>query len=789
MVMAENPMPPAVVDIVLYAELTDTAPQHRQPTWAELADGLTDHEVRTIKDGPGWSATVYQKKATRGKRGVEVVTALVLDIDHEEPLWSLLEGLEYVAHTTWKHHAHDEHEGCKGRRDCPHWRIVLPLLEPVKAADWEEFRNRARFWLCPNADESAKDAPRFFWLPTAQPDTQYDTKRGRGRWLNPSELRAIPDEDTASRVTPATAVRDATETDERPGDRFEREADWCRDILPNWKPVGYSGDNLLMHRAGSTNRFGATINGRGQGVLYVFTDAAPPLQPNTCYSKFGAYATLEHGGNFRAAAIALAERYGMVKKKGESIGRIGRAGASDQPSSLAESDDISSPGQRPLTETGNAERLVDQYGDHIRFCHPWGVWLAWDGHRWKRDQVGQVRRWAKAVVRSIYDEISKAETKEQRDKIYAWGKKSEGAAARAAMLKNAEAEAGLPIEPGEMDQNPYLLNVMNGTVDLKTGELRDHDQADIITKLAPVYFDAQAECPTFLAFLARVLPDPDVRAFLQRMTGYGLTGTTGEQCLAFFYGGGANGKSTFLSVIQEMLGDYAQQAAPDLLTSRGGDRHPTELADLFGSRWVSSIEVDEGKRLAETLVKQMTGGDKLKARFMRTDFFQWTPTHKLFLAANHKPEIRGTDYAIWRRIHMIPFTVTIPVEERDSRLGAKLLAELPGILNWAIEGCLQWQQGGLGVPQAVTDATEEYRQEQDVLAGFIEDKCAVERNAAAPTGALYKTYVAWAEAGGGKPITSQAFGRRLTERGMEPARGTDGKRIWRGLRLVGAESF
>lgn len=785
--MAHDPMPPAVLDIVLYAELTDTAPQHRRPTWNELASGLTSHDVRTTKDGPGWSATVYQKKATRGKRGVEVVTALVLDIDHEEPLWSLIDGLEYVAHTTWKHHAGDAHEGCRGRRDCPHWRIILPLLEPVKASEWDGFRERARFWLCPNADESAKDAPRFFWLPTAQPDTPYDTRQGHGRWLNPSELRAIPDEANAARVAPATSVRDANDTGERPGDRFEREADWCRDILPTWKPIGYSGDNLLMHRDGSTNRFGATISRRGQGVLYVFTDAAPPLRPNTCYSKFGAYATLEHDGDFRAAAVALAAKYGMTKPKGESVGRIGMR--SDAESEPPDADAVSSPDNRPLTETGNAERLVDQYGDRIRFCHPWGAWLHWDGRRWKRDQTGQVRRWAKAVVRSIYDEISKAETKEERARIFAWGKRSEGAAARAAMLKNAEAEDGIPIEPEQMDRQPFLLNVMNGTVDLETGRLRPHDQADVLTKLAPVYFDAAAECPTFLAFLERVIPDPDVRTFLQRMAGYGMTGVTSEQCLAFFYGSGANGKSTFLSIMQEMLGDYAQEAAPDLLTSRGGDRHPTELADLFGARWVSSIEVDEGKRLAETLVKQMTGGDKIKARFMRTDFFQWTPTHKLFLAANHKPEIRGTDYAIWRRIHIVPFTVTIPVEERDGKLGAKLLAEFPGVLNWAIAGCLDWQRNGLGVPHAVREATEEYRQEQDILAGFIEDKCRVERDASAPTSALYKAYTDWCEAGGGKPITAQAFGRRLTERGMEPARGTDGKRIWRGLRLVGAESF
>jgi putative DNA primase/helicase len=441
---------------------------------------------------------------------------------------------------------------------------------------------------------------------------------------------------------------------------------------------------------------------------------------------------------------------------------------------------------RALTETGNAERLVDQYGTDMRFCHPWGAWLHWDGHRWKRDQTGAIRAWAKTVVRSIYSEITAAETKDERATLFKWAVKSETAAARTAMIKLAESETNIPIEPEAMDRDPFLLNVMNGTVDLKTGQLRQHERADCITKLAPVYFDPEAECPTFLAFLDRVIPDLEVRRFLRRITGYGMTGITSEQCIAFFYGGGANGKSTFLDVIQDMLGDYAQTAAPDLLVSRGGDRHPTELADLFGARWVSSIEVDEGKRLAETLVKQMTGGDKMKARFMRTDFFQWSPTHKLFLAANHKPEIRGTDYAIWRRIRMIPFTVTIPEAERDGNLGTKLRNELPGILNWALQGCKEWQEQGLGIPDAVREATEEYRQEQDVIGRFMEDSCVVDAQSFVNSGMLFKTYSVWCEASANRPVTTTAFGRRMAEKGFTAGRGVDGKRIWKGVRLRGA---
>jgi putative DNA primase/helicase len=480
-------------------------------------------------------------------------------------------------------------------------------------------------------------------------------------------------------------------------------------------------------------------------------------------------------------ALRLTTTYYSPPLVGAVIGRIGMNGSA-KPDEPGEARVV-----RALTETGNAERLVDRYGRDLRFCHPWGAWLHWDGRRWKRDQTGTVRAWSKTVVRSIYSEIEAAETKDERAAIFKFAVKSETAAARAAMMKLAESEADIPIEPNQMDRDPFLLNVMNGTLDLRTGQLRQHNRADCITKLAPVYFDPEAECPMFLAFLNRVLPDLEVRRFLRRITGYGMTGITSEQCIAFFYGGGANGKSTFLDTVQEMLGDYAQTAAPDLLVSRGGDRHPTELADLFGARWVSSIEVDEGKRLAETLVKQMTGGDKMKARFMRTDFFQWSPTHKLFLAANHKPEIRGTDYAIWRRIRLVPFTVTIPEEERDSNLAAKLLDELPGVLNWAIHGCKEWQKQGLSTPEAVREATEEYRQEQDLIGRFMEDRCVLAAQAFVNSGVLFKGYTAWCEENGARPMTTQAFGRRMTEKGFVAGRGTDGKRIWKGTRLRGAD--
>jgi putative DNA primase/helicase len=260
--------------------------------------------------------------------------------------------------------------------------------------------------------------------------------------------------------------------------------------------------------------------------------------------------------------------------------------------------------------------------------------------------------------------------------------------------------------------------------------------------------------------------------------------------LFFLHGMGANGKSTLIGVLQGLLGEYAKQAAPELLVSRGGDRHPTELADLFGARFVASIEVDEGKRLAETLVKQMTGGDRMKGRFMRQDFFEWEPTHKLILAANHRPEIRGTDYAIWRRIHLVPFTVQIPEEERDKQLPAKLRVELPGILTWAIAGCLDWRRNGLGVAEAVREATEGYRAEQDILSDFLEDECTLGPDLWVSASSLHEAYVAWSGGRGQRGaavLSPTAFGSRCAERGFRSERrSVSGKQMrgWAGLRLA-----
>lgn len=439
------------------------------------------------------------------------------------------------------------------------------------------------------------------------------------------------------------------------------------------------------------------------------------------------------------------------------------------------------------TDTGNGQRFARDHCQKVRYCQDLGGFMIYDGKRWQRDRKRQAEALAKETTRGIYGEAENSEDADERKKLAKWAMQSESKTRLDAMLFCARSEPGIPIDTDDLDSHTRLLNVENGSVVLDSGELKAHDPLDHITKLAPVEYVPDAKAPTWNAFLERVLPSEDLRRFAQRAVGYSLLGESTEEVLFFLYGTGANGKSTFINTILEALGDYARQAPPELLTIKG-HTHPTELANLKGARFVASVEVEEGKRLAESLVKQLTGRDRISARFMRQDFFDFEPTHTIFLAANHKPVVRGTDLAIWRRIKMVPFTLTIPEDERDPKLQQKLRDELPGVLAWAVRGCLDYLNNGLGEPDEARAATEEYRSEMDVLAAFIEDRCVTYPSAEVGASALYQGYREWCEASGEKPERQRDFGRRLRERGFEDERFTSGtekgRKKWRGIGLL-----
>jgi putative DNA primase/helicase len=353
------------------------------------------------------------------------------------------------------------------------------------------------------------------------------------------------------------------------------------------------------------------------------------------------------------------------------------------------------------------------------------------------------------------------------------------------MIALTRSEPGIAIEPEQLDADPWLLNCRNGTLNLRTGEMHEHCREDLITKLVDVDYISNADCPTWLALLERILPTEGLRHFFQRAVGYSLTGDTREQVLFMCLGTGANGKTTTMEGCSRLLGDYGRRTDFGTFLAQDQERVRNDLAGLVGARFVSAVEVDQGRRLSEVVVKELTGGDTISARFLYGEFFEFTPQFKLWLAANHKPEVRGADHAIWRRIRLIPFTVTIPVAEQDRTLPEQLQAELPGMLAWAVRGCLEWQAHGLSEPDEVRDATLAYKEEMDILGGFIVDRCAVAVGNKESAASLFDAYVVWAQDSGEQPVTKRTFGRLLRDRGFADGKGTGGVRMWVGLCLSG----
>jgi putative DNA primase/helicase len=439
------------------------------------------------------------------------------------------------------------------------------------------------------------------------------------------------------------------------------------------------------------------------------------------------------------------------------------------------------------TDLWNCEMLVRKWGSKLHFVHNWGKWILWDGKRWAPDTTGKIYQYARDTIRHLYTLAGEEIDNGERKALAAHALRSESRHKIEAMVSLAESESFIPITPDRFDRDPFLLNVSNGTIDLRSGELRDHSEYDLITKITPIKYVPKdpPQCPIWIDFLNYVMGGNErLITFLQRAVGYSLTGDCREQCFFFLHGNGCNGKSTFIETIKAVTGDYGHQARPEVILMKYNDSVPNEIAALRGKRFCATIEVEDGRRFAEVLVKQLTGQDTVSARFLYREFFEFHPEFKIWLAANHKPVIRGTDYAIWRRVRLIPWTVRIPDEEQDKTLLDKLKCELPGILKWAVEGCLKWQEEGLQAPDEVIQATEKYRSEMDVLAGFLEDRCIIDKNTQVSVAQFFNEYLQWCERNGEKPESKRSIHFRMTERGFDQYRGTGGKRYWIGIGIL-----
>jgi putative DNA primase/helicase len=422
-----------------------------------------------------------------------------------------------------------------------------------------------------------------------------------------------------------------------------------------------------------------------------------------------------------------------------------------------------------------AYALAADYKDKLLYVHGIG-WHYYDDTSWQEDKTGRAVRAVLAVLRKkLADSLNNPDLRQDV-------RKCESANGIEGVLKIARALPELAATPDQLDANPYLFNVRNGTLDLHTMQLRPHDPADRITRCAAAAWDPSAAGPVWEACLSRWLPDPEVRGFLQRFAGLALAGKVLEHILAIYTGKGRNGKSVFNQAYSSALGDYAITAEPDLFLHREG-AHPTGTMDLRGCRYAAVSESDKDRPLAEATVKQLTGGDTIKARRLYQDFTEFPPSHTAVLITNHLPKVRGDDPALWARLRVVPFDVVIPAEEQDTHLPEKLELELDAILAWAVTGWQDYQQHGLAAPAAVLAATDDYHREADALGRFISEECDTGPGYSALTESLHHKWLEWAAAEGLGPMSKRAFGIALESRGYEARKGTGGVRVRAGIQL------
>lgn len=431
-----------------------------------------------------------------------------------------------------------------------------------------------------------------------------------------------------------------------------------------------------------------------------------------------------------------------------------------------------------VTEDSAAVEFANIYTDRLRYCHSTGAWFEWDGAAWRQNVTRLAFQWARELARRlIADEPARVRFMASKTS-FAGG-----------VERFSQSDPVFAVTADVWDRDPWLLGTPGGTVDLRTGKLSLSDPSDGITKLTAAIPAGRVQCPLWLAFLDEATGfDQELIRFLQQWAGYCLTGLTREHALVFVYGPGGNGKSVFLNVLTSILAAYATTAAMDTFTASKGDKHPTDMAMLRGARLVTASETEEDRAWAEARIKQLTGGDPVTARFMRQDFFTFTPSFKLTIVGNHQPMLRNVDDAARRRFNIVPF-IRKP-SKPDRQLEEKLKAEWPGILQWMIEGCLDWQANGLVRPASVTDATDAYFAEQDLLQQWLSERCEVGSDWWEGTAELFESWGTYAKAAGDVPGTMKSFGPAMRRKGFLSKR-TMAARGFSGLRLkdTGADGY
>ncbi len=765
-----------------FNRINDNTPKPVRLDWRQVCELLSPHAIRDEKDGPLLSGASYPPGATRGNAGVSFVSLAILDFDGGAPLDAIeagVSGLNNGAGTAafiYSTHSHNPGAGAFK------YRLVLPLLEPVPASQWPDIWRRLSLAFEGAPDRAAKDAARVHYLPSC-PATRQDDAVALEWSGGAFDVRTLPTLPIEAPSVPYIAP------ETRGGDAYARAA-FDREIERLCATASNRNDTLNK----TARRLGQFIGAGRLDRNEVESALLNASRANGYTAKDGETETRRTMKSGLDAGEPEPNLKGIPKERAPRVRHIPEEQRTQSASDRAPSDAQHSNSTAPsfaLTDTGNAERFAARHSDRARFCWEWNTWLAWDGKRWTRDAGAEVERLAKATARGIYAEAATQPDDSARAELVKHAKRSESRKGRADFLALARSEEGIPIQPEELDAAPQLVNLLNGTFDLDAEEFREHRRGDMLTRLFPVAFDPNATAPTWEAALAQWLPDTATRDFVQDAAGASLSGLAYDEFWMFLFGDGANGKSTFTRVLEWLFGDYGHKAQAETFMDCGRDRDrgkpAPELLSMQGKRLVTVQETAQRHRLNEALIKDLTGRDTITARGIQAkNETTFAPQFTLWMFGNHKPQISDTSAGTWRRIRLIPFTQTIPEEGRDPQLSDKLRAELPGILNWALEGLARVMARGFVIPDAVKAATEQYRAENDALAGFLASCCDSSETAFVPSGNLWEAWKTYCQETGEKEGTAKTLGRALKDKGFKDSRPyISGRqtRVWNGLRL------
>jgi putative DNA primase/helicase len=724
---------------------------------------------------PAWSPILFAER--RSIANAREVNYAVFDLDGLKPgdLDRIRAGFPEYAHAVHTTHSHAP--------DSESYRIVFPLSRPMTPAEWPlVWPLIVRAFKLP-ADEKATDLARLFFGPTARVGVPpvFDVRPGEPVEVDEALTlaRGEPDSPAPGEPVDVGALRErlsksAWSKSRKKDSESKVQAVVIKKILDG-EPIADPGGR----DAGLLQATGLLCWNLPDGTpwevalkLLLPSLSKMDLEPEGLdYWTGEALDMYERAAKKRSAARA-ADEEALERLAARAKAKAGDPDSDDAPEEPEE-----------LTDVGNAERLVRLAGGDLKniFGHR-ATWKVWDGTHWVNNR-GQVFRMAIAAARSIRAEAAAAVDDDRRARLAAHALRSEGLRSLTAMIEIARSLPEVSVEPADFDPDPELLGCENGTLDLRTGILRPSRRDDLISRSTGVSYDPDARAPTWEAFVERILPSADLRSFVQKLAGYCLSGLTSEQVLVVFHGSGANGKSTLVETLSAAMGDYSRVAEANLLLAKRWDDGPKNgLAGLAGARLVTASETESGRRLAESAVKQITGGDRITARFLYGEFFDFYPVFKVILSTNNRPEVEGSDKGILRRIRLVPFDVEIPVEQQDKDLRRKLQDELPGVLAWMVRGLAEWRTSGLGNPPEVDEAIEDYREDADSIAGFV-SSCVVGEPAPTLFSEIYEAYRAWATQRG-MPIRSKiALADVLKAKGFRKTRtGRDCQKAYFGIR-------